>query len=214
MGLVQLVLKGRLRGCGVGLVQLMRDWPNRHFPCPDVFARHLLDLVLEDFRETGHHYLMCLVTQQELAWQDGDVEKVTALDRQIYDCAIHKQIPQRWCLDILFSEAGYRMFGEYILPYWSTVLIQLCTLQQYWVDIVLGYKPTNPYMLPGWHADEDVYSTDWLKDFQPGWAEELLAALPHGPEEEAHAYRETGPNVADLGGVTTDPDDPAARWLH
>ncbi len=30
VGLVQLVLKGRLRGYGVGLVQLFRDWPSAH----------------------------------------------------------------------------------------------------------------------------------------------------------------------------------------
>ena len=35
------VLRGRLRGYAVGLVQLFRD-----VPCPDLLARHLLDLEL------------------------------------------------------------------------------------------------------------------------------------------------------------------------
>ncbi len=111
MGLVQPVLKGRLRGYAVGLVQFFRDWPCREFRCSDVFARYLLELALEDFRETGHHYLMHLVAKRDAARQDGDADEGAALDRQIYEHAVHEQIPGRWHLDFFFSEAGYRLLG-------------------------------------------------------------------------------------------------------
>ena len=165
MHLVQLVLKGKLRGYGVGLVQLMRDSsPYPDFPCPDVLARHLLERALHDFRETGHHYLMNLVAARDHARQSGTPEEVTALDAKLHEHAIHEQLPARWCLDCLFSEAGYRVFGDYILPFYAAVLIQLCTLEQYWESVLLGYQPQNPYLLAGFHPDREVFDPAWLED--------------------------------------------------
>ncbi len=178
MGLVQLVLKGKLRGYGVGLVQLMRDWPCRQFPCPDVMARHLLEMVLYDFRETSHHYLMYLVAERESARRRGTPEQVASLDAQIHEHAIHEQFPERWCLAFLFSEAGYRMFGEYILPFWATVLIQLCTLEQHWEGVLLGLPPRNPYLLPGFHPDKEVLDPAWLVDARRTWSEEVHPLPP------------------------------------
>lgn len=210
MGLVQLVLKGRLRGYGVGLVQLMRDWPCREFPCPDVFGRHLLEMVLDDFRETSHHYLMHLVAERESARHRGTPEDVTTLDAQIHEHAIHEQIPERWCLDFLFSEAGYRMFGEYILPFWATVLIQLCTLEQQWEGLLLGYPPENPYLLPGFHPTAEVLDPAWLVDARRTWSEEVQVVPPamlsaivvltvepnEGEEEELDVYLDAEPDEA------------------
>ena len=136
-----MVLEGRLRGYRVGLVQLMRDWPSPQFPCPDVLARYLLEQVLSDFRETGHHYLMHLVTQRMNARHHGTPDEVESLDTQIWEHLIHEQIPERWCLDFLFSEEGYRIYGDCILPFWATVLIELCTLEQRWENALLGDPP-------------------------------------------------------------------------
>ena len=210
MGLVQPVLKGRLRGNAVGLVQLFGD-----VPCPDILARRLLLAVLSDFFETGHHYLLHLARWRDEVWINGTTDQVEALDKQIREYHVHQQIPWRKKLDFLFSQAGYEKYGIDITAFWAATLLQLVTLEQYWEDIVLGYKPKNPSLRPGFHADEDVYSTEWLEDFRPGWSEELLAALPctESVEEEAHAYRETEPaeHVAD---VTADTADAADPWVH
>ncbi len=198
MGLVQLVLKGKLRGYGVGLVQLMRDWPCREFPCPDLFARHLLELVLEDFRETGHHYLMHLVAERDHARRRGTAEGVTELDAQIHEHAIHEQIPQRWCLDVLFSEAEYRIFGDALLPFWATVLLEICTLEQHWEGALLGLPPRNPCLLAGFHSDKDVFDTAWLHDARRTWLEKVRAPNAAEPDEgeELHVYREAESDAA------------------
>ncbi len=158
----------------MGLVQLFGD-----VPCPDILARRLLLAVLADFLETGHHYLLHLARCRDEVWINGTTDQVEALDEQIREYHVHQQIPSRKKLDYLFSQAGYEKYGVDIMAFWSATLLQLVTLEQYWEDIVLGYKPKNPYLLPGFHADDD--STEWLEDFRPGWSEELLAALP-GPQ--------------------------------
>ncbi len=198
VGLVQLVLKGRLRGYGVGLVQLFRDWPCPEFPCPDVFARHLLARVLEDFRETGHHYLMHLVAERDHARRRGRPEEVSALDQQIHEHAIHEQIPERWRLDFLFSEAGYRTFGDSLLAFWATALIQLCTLEQHWEGALLGLRPENPYLLPGFHADKDVFDAAWLEDARRNCSEKVhpVAEPDEGEEELNDVHLEAEPNAA------------------
>ncbi len=227
VGLVQLVLKGKLRGYGVGLVQLMRDWPCPQFPCPDVFARHLLELVLEDFRETGHHYLMHLVAERDHARRRGTPEEVSALDEQIHEHAIHEQIPprwrdharrrgtpeevsaleeqihehaifeqipQRWHLDFLFSQAGYAEYGDAILPFWATALIQLCTLEQHWEGALLGLPPRKPHVLAGFHSDRDVFDTAWLQGARRTWLEKVRAPSAAEPDEredeELHVHLE------------------------
>ncbi len=68
--IVQPVLKGRLRGNAVGLVQLFGD-----VPCPDVLARRLLLEVLADFSETGHHYLLHLARCRDEAWINGTTDQ-------------------------------------------------------------------------------------------------------------------------------------------
>lgn len=94
----------------MGLAQLFRDWPCREFSVSGRLRP------LEDFRETGHHYLMHLVAERDHARRRGTAEEVAELDAQIHEHAIHEQVPQRWCLGFLFSEAGYRIFGDSLLP--------------------------------------------------------------------------------------------------
>ncbi len=165
----------------MGLVQLFRDWPCREFPCPDVFARYLLELALEDFRETGHHYLMHLVAKRDVALQRGVTEEVTALGDEIHEHALHEQIPRRWQLDFLFSEAGYRLFGDGLLGWWASVLLEICTLEQYWESALLGLPTRNPYLLPGLHSDKEVFDTAWLQDARQTWSQELHAGAG-GPD--------------------------------
>ena len=82
-----------LSGYAVGLVQLFRD-----SPCPDLLARNLLELELEDFRETGQDYLLHLVLSRARARHVGTTREVEALDDEIHEHAIYEQIPQRWRL--------------------------------------------------------------------------------------------------------------------
>ncbi len=209
-------LKGRLRGYAVGLVQLFREVPH-----PDLMARCLLDAALADFRESGHHYLMYLVTQRELARRSGAPEEVTALDAQVHEHVIREQIPQRWHLDFLFSRAGYEMYGDPLLAVWATLLIQICTLEQHWERALLGLPPQNPYLLPGFHPDSEVFDTGWLKDAGKTWAADLRAlladaarvlaivVLPPDPDEELHDVLEAEPE--------SEPAPEAARpasWVH
>ncbi len=184
----------------MGLVQLFRD-----VPCPDVFARHLLDAVLEDFRQSGHHYLMHLVAQRDFARQRGTAEEVAALDAEIHEHAVHEQIPQRWQLDFLFSHAGYDRYGEGILPFWAVVLIRLCTLEQHWQGALLGLPPQNPCLLAGFHPDSEVLDTAWLQDARRTWSEELHAVPPDADEpdeaeEELHdVYLQAASDAANPG---------------
>ena len=136
-------------GYAVGLVQLFRD-----SPCPDVMARQLLELALADFCETGFHYLLYLVMSREKARRVGTTQEVEALDDQINEYAIDEQSPQQWHLDYLFSKAGYDTYGDGLLPFWAAVLIQLCTLEQQWEGVLLGYRPQKPYPLPRFHPHE------------------------------------------------------------
>ncbi len=176
----------------MGLVQLLRD-----VPYPDLMARHLLDAVLEDFRESGHHYLMHLVAERDHARRRCAAGEIAALDAKIHEHTIHEQIPQRWRLDFLFSEAAYQTFGDPLLPCWATILIEICTLEQHWEGALLGYPPENPYLLPGFHSAEDVHDTAWLEEARGTWSADLRAAvlldavrllaivaLPPEPEDE------------------------------
>ena len=182
----------------MGLVQLFREWPCREFPCPDVFARYLLELALEDFRETGHHYLMHLLAKRDGARQDGNAEAIAAVDTQIHEHTLHEQIPQRWHLDFLFSQAGYQLLGEGLLPFWACSLIEICTLEQYWESVLFGLRPQNPALLAGFHAEREVFDTDWLQDARRTWSEEIR--LPLEPVERwelAHGHRQAESVVAD-----------------
>ncbi len=183
----------------MGLVQLFRD-----VPYPDLMARHLLDAVLEDFHETGHHYLMHLVAERDHARRRGAAEEIAALDAKIHEHAIHEQIPQRWRLDFLFSEAAYRTFGDHLLPCWATSLIEICTLEQHWERVLLGLPPESPHLLPGFHSGEDVNDTVWLEEAREAWSADWSAAvlpgvakllaivvLPPEPDEEVLDVLET-----------------------
>ncbi len=175
----------------MGLVQLFRD-----VPCPDLMACHLLDAVLEDFRESGHHYLMHLVAERDHARRRGAADEIAALDAKIHEHAFHEQIPRRWRLDYLFSETAYRTFGDHLFPCWAVSLIEICTLEQHWERILLGLPPRNPYLLPGFHSDEDLHDTAWLAEAREAWSADwsallrdvarLLAitVLPPEPDEE------------------------------
>ncbi len=156
----------------MGLVQIFRA-----SQCPPLVARTLLVDVLADFRETGYLYLLHLARCRDDAWANGTEEQVEALDAKIREHLMRAQIPQRWQLDRLFSIDAYKQYGDGLLACWAFMLIQICTLEQYWEDIVLGYRPTSPNFLQGFHAEEDVYSTDWLDDFRPGWAAKLQAVV-------------------------------------
>ncbi len=138
-------------------------------------ARHLLDAALEDFRESGHHYLMHLVAERDHARRRGIAEEVAGVDAQIHEHAIHEQIPKRWRLDVLFSPAGYATYGDEIFGTWATVLIQICTLEQFWERTLLGLPPLSPHLLPGFHADKDVFNTAWLHEARRTWSTELRA---------------------------------------
>ncbi len=157
----------------MGLVQLFRD-----VPYPDLLARELLASVLADFCETGHHYLLHLSRSRDTAYVNGTDDQVEALDAEIREHQIHQQIPYRWKLDDLFSYDAYLTFGDGILPFWAVVLIQICVLEQHWEDVLLGDKTPNPHLLPGFHSDAEVWSTDWLKDYRRTWATELTDVYP------------------------------------
>ncbi|MEM7350403.1 MAG: hypothetical protein AAF657_06325 [Acidobacteriota bacterium] len=86
-----------------------------------------------------------------------------------------KKAVQRWQLDRLFRFDAYTIFGDGLVAVWVIALIQICTLQQFWEDILLGLTPTKPLFGPGWHPEEAVYATDWLADFRPNRATELGA---------------------------------------
>ena len=162
----------------MGLVQLFRD-----VPCPDLMARYLLDAALEDFRESGHHYLMYLVAERDHARRRGTTPEIVAVDAQIHEHAMHEQIPQRWRLDFLFSPAAYATYGDGLSPVWATILIQICTLEQHWEGALLGYPPGSPHLLPGFHTDEDVYDNAWLQDARRTWSEDFRAAVPPAARE-------------------------------
>ena len=117
----------------MGLVQLFRD-----SPFPGVIARQLLELALEDFRETGHHYLLYLVMSRGMARRHGTTQEVEAFDDQINEYAIHEQFPRHWHLDYMFSKAGYDTYGDGLVPFWAAVLIQICTLEQQWEGVLSG----------------------------------------------------------------------------
>ena len=138
----------------MGLVQLFRD-----SPFPDVIARRLLELALADFRETGFHYLLYLVMSREKARRVGTTQEVEALDAQLNEYAIDEQFPQQWHLDYMFSRAGYDIYGDGLLPFWAAVLIELCTLEQHWEGVLLGYRRQKPYLAPGFQPHEEVSPT-------------------------------------------------------
>lgn len=156
----------------MGLVQIFRA-----SACPPLVARSLLVDVLADFRRTGYQYLLHLARCRDDVWVNGTDDQVAALDDKIRLHLLRAQIPQRWQLDTLFSIDAYKKYGDGLLAVWAVALIQISTLEQYWEDIVLGYRPTCPHFLPGFHSEADVYSTDWLDDFRPGWAAKLKAVV-------------------------------------
>ena len=149
----------------MGLVQLFQE-----LPCPDILARHLLELVLADFRESGRHYGVYLLFRRATAETKQEVE---AFDEQIRRYQLQAQIPQHRGLSFLFSEAGYALYGDGLLPLWSIVLIEICTLEQYWEGTLLGEPAGQPYLLPGFHSDEAVWSPAWLEDHRRTWDRNL-----------------------------------------
>ena len=158
----------------MGLVQLFRE-----VPCPDILARHLLDRELMDWRLTAQRYLLHLVLSRAAARRHGkSAADVEQFDNKIEEHLMHEQIPTRWGLDSLFSEAGYAAYGPGIFPCWAVALIRLCTLERYWCEILHGSQPEDPYRLPGFHSDKQRWSTDWLEDFRRAWTTELQHVYP------------------------------------
>ncbi len=204
----------------MGLVQLFRE-----MPYPDLMARHLLDAALADFRESGHHHLMMLVTQREHARRRGTPGAIKTLDAKILKHVQGEQLPQRWGVDFLFSRRGYETYGDPLLAVWATILIEICTLEQHWEGAVLGQSSENPALLPGFHPDEAVRDPAWLEEAQQSWTGELAASvladaakvlavvgLPRNPDDpdqeplepaQHDVYPEETPDAADVG-----------PWLH
>ena len=58
------------------------------------------------------------------------------------------------------------------------LLIQICTLERHWERTLLGLRPQNPYLLAGFHSDEEVWSTAWLEGFRRTWKAELHDVYP------------------------------------
>ena len=200
----------------MGLVQLFRE-----APCPDVMARHLLDLALTDFRETGHHYLMMLVAERDSARRRGAADEVVALDIKIHEHAVREQIPKRWRLDSLFSQAGYEEYGDPIFAVWATVLIQICTLEQHWERALLGLPAQNPYLLPGFHPDEELLDTTWLEEARPTWSADLRAAvLPDVVRLLAILFLPGKQDASEASQIHDDPkevdsdDSERGPWVH
>ena len=122
-------------------------------------ARRLLKLALEDFGETGHHYLLYLVMSREMARRHGTKQEVEAFDDQIDEYTDDEHFPQQWQLDFMFSKAAYDTYGDGLLAFWAAVLIQLCTLEQQWEGVLLALCRKNPDPLPGSHSHEGVSPT-------------------------------------------------------
>ena len=152
----------------MGLVQIFHA-----ASCPDLLARHLLKLVLADFRGTGRCYLLHLLESRKRAWDDGAAEDEERLDGEIREHLVFEDIPRRWHLTSLFSQACFATFGTNIFAAWAAVLIHLCILEQHWEETLLGLAPKNPYLLSGFHAESEVYSDGWLEDFRRLWRTEL-----------------------------------------
>lgn len=167
-----IVLKGRLRGYAVGLVQLFRE-----VPCPDLMARCLLDAALKNFRNSAHYRLMQLVAERDLARLHGTAEEVANLDAKIHEHTLLEQLPRRWDVDFLFSQVGYQTHGDPMLAVWAVVLIEICTLEQHWESALLGLPATNPYVSPGFHPDKEVYDTAWLKEARRTWTGDVGPVL-------------------------------------
>ena len=127
----------------MGLVQLFRN-----VPCPDLVARHLLDEVLERFRESALHYEIYLLMKQCEALGQGASAEAETFARAIEQHEIHQRIPERLCVNELFTERAYATYGVGLFPWWAAVLIQLCKLDEAWEEVVLGVTPKPPVRLP------------------------------------------------------------------
>ena len=131
----------------MGLVQLFRN-----VPCPNLLARHLLDEVLERFRESAHHYEIYLLMKQCEALGHGATAEAEIFARAIEQHEILERIPERLRVEELFTERAYATYGAGIFPWWAAVLIQLCKLDEAWEEVVLGVTPKPPVRLPCFRA--------------------------------------------------------------
>ena len=127
----------------MGLVQIFSQ-----LTCPDLLARHLLDEVLERFRESALHYEIYLLMKQCEALGQGATAEAESFARAIEQHEIHQRIPERLRVDELFTERAYAAYGTGIFPWWAAVLIQLCKLDEAWEEVVLGVTPKPPVLLP------------------------------------------------------------------
>ena len=131
----------------MGLVQLVQSVPS-----PDLLARHLLDQVLERFRESALHYEIYLLMKQCEALGQGATAEAESFARAIEQHEIHQRIPERLRVDELFTERAYATYGVGLFPWWAAVLIQLCNLDEAWEEVVLGVTPKPPVLLPCFRA--------------------------------------------------------------
>ena len=121
-------------------------------PSPDLLARHLLDQVLERFRESALHYEIYLLMKQCEALSQGTTAEAEIFERAIGRHSIHQRIPERLRVDELFTERAHATYGDGLFPWWAAVLIQLCKLDEAWEEVVLGVKPKPPVLLPCFRA--------------------------------------------------------------
>ena len=131
----------------MGLVQAFRV-----MPCPDLLARHLLDEVLERFRESAHHYEIYLLMKQCEALGQGATAEAEIFARAIEQHEILERIPERLRVKELFTERAHAAYGDGIFPWWAAALIQLCHLDEAWEEVLLGVTPKPPVRPPCFRA--------------------------------------------------------------
>ena len=121
-------------------------------PSPALLARHLLDQVLERFRESAHHYEIYLLMKQCEALGQGATAEAEIFARAIEQHEVLERIPERLRVEELFTERACATYGDGIFPWWAAALIQLCHLDEAWEDVLLGVTPKPPVRLPCFRA--------------------------------------------------------------
>lgn len=143
-----------------------------------MLARYLLDLEMAEWQPTARAFMLYLAENRNDAWVNGEDDVVEDLDRRVYEHALHEQIPARWGLPYLFSEYAFARLGYGLFHVWAAALVHLCTLERYWVQIMRDGRPRDPFRLPGFHSDQELYSTEWLTHFCRVWSMELEHERP------------------------------------
>ena len=86
------------------------------------------------------------------------VDHAEYFTRAIQRHARQEQIPERWQLRTLFSQAAHDTFGDVLLSWWAAVLKLLCTYEKAWEAALLGLAPESSEVEPGFQVFADVRS--------------------------------------------------------